>query len=268
MSTVRALANLISERLAEAAVLVEANDLSQLASGLLRLRGAINLLTDTLDEDNGNVLPGYVDQNAAAREEINEALATIVGEPIAVGATLAAGALLLTAPGVAGLPLVGAIVVGGLGALSAFIADAAAQKLIEALSAEGITLVGQLVDYSEATTGLTIIGTTAADRITATVHDDTIQMGLSDDVLYEMGGSDQVDGGFGTDELSYLRSESAVVFDLGNGEAKQGGDTDIFENIEIFSGSDFDDTFSFVGIETMSPFDPSIPYATHQNLLR
>lgn len=268
MSAVTEIASALKDALRQGFVIVEEHGYTQLAEGLLRLDAAIDLLTTTIDKDNGNVLPGHVDQNAAARAEINEALAVIAGEPIAVGAYAASGALLVFGASALGLGVPAAAIVGLVGISAALFVEEAAKRFVEMLSAEGITLVGQLVDYSEATTGLTIIGTTAADRITATAHDDTVQMGLSDDVLYEMGGSDQVDGGFGTDELSYLRSESAVVFDFGNGEAKQGGDTDIFENIEIFSGSDFDDTFSFVGIETMSPFDPSIPYATHQNLLR
>jgi uncharacterized delta-60 repeat protein len=65
-----------------------------------------------------------------------------------------------------------------------------------------------------------------------------------DNTLYAAAGSDTLDGGAGTDTVSYLYVGNAVVGNLGTGVVTHGAATDSLLNIENLTGSSNDDTLT------------------------
>ena len=74
----------------------------------------------------------------------------------------------------------------------------------------------------------------------------TINDGRDDSVLVATSAPDQIDGGDGTDTVSYGASDAGVVVDLGKTTAQAGGHAagDLLSNIENIIGSAYDDTLT------------------------
>jgi Ca2+-binding RTX toxin-like protein len=84
-------------------------------------------------------------------------------------------------------------------------------------------------------------GAGGADQLFGGDGDDTLNGGVGDDILYGGAGADAFFGGDGTDTVSFADSASSVVLIF---DGFQGGFTgDTFDSIEIFAGSNFNDTF-------------------------
>jgi Ca2+-binding RTX toxin-like protein len=78
------------------------------------------------------------------------------------------------------------------------------------------------------------------------------------------GSSDITDGGDGFDTLDYGSAQTAIVFDLPEGTATSGGESDLFAKMESFVGGSGDDTFSaVVGQEGPSSLAQTIEYLHH-----
>jgi len=78
---------------------------------------------------------------------------------------------------------------------------------------------------------------------------DTLTGGLGDQWFIGRGGSDSIDGGAGSDGVSYIDDPAGVTVDLGTGSADDGwggvwafGGTDTLISIENVEGSNFNDT--------------------------
>jgi len=90
-----------------------------------------------------------------------------------------------------------------------------------------------------------VIGGSGADTLIGDANANTLYGGAGNDVLYgSAGGGDYLDGGSGTDIVTFANSASGLTIDLTSGGHSSGyasGDT--FVNIEIVKGSNADDTF-------------------------
>jgi Ca2+-binding RTX toxin-like protein len=80
---------------------------------------------------------------------------------------------------------------------------------------------------------------------------DTLTGGLGDQWFIGRGGSDSIDGGAGSDGVSYIDDPAGVTVDLGTGSADDGwggvwalGGTDTLTSIENVQGSNFNDTLT------------------------
>ena len=77
-------------------------------------------------------------------------------------------------------------------------------------------------------------GSSVADIITGSTGNDTLIGG---------GGADTLVGGGGTDTASYADSGAAMTFNFDTGVFSGVGAGDVFDSIEVISGTNFDDTF-------------------------
>ncbi|MBB2794235.1 UNVERIFIED_ORG: Ca2+-binding RTX toxin-like protein [Rhizobium pisi] len=89
---------------------------------------------------------------------------------------------------------------------------------------------------------LTFTGTGNA-TLTGNVGDNVITGGTGNDTLIGGAGADQLIGGAGTDTASYANAAAAVTLDLKTGVHAGDAAGDTFDGIEVFTGSNFDDTF-------------------------
>ncbi len=262
----------IASSLGEASNVLASNGYNQIAQGLSSLKDSIGLLAGTINPDTANVEPGFEDENAQRRAEVNKIIEILAATPIAVVAATAAGAAVgaVVVGGVTALP---AFAIGLIGGLSVLAADAAASFLIGQLSSVGITLTGQAVDYSNSDKALTIVGTTSQDKIITTNYDDTVDGWLLGDEIANSGGSDIIDGGQGDDTAKYyLRSQISIAF-LGNQEiavSHQGENAgnDTLISIENVIGTKYTDYVSFDGVDIgvdvdLAGGDDSIAIAQH-----
>jgi Ca2+-binding RTX toxin-like protein len=222
----------------------------QTADRLLNLHTAVELFASTYDPDNGNVLPGFKDQNDKERGKVNTVIAQLVAERFAILGEGAIGAGLLF--GATGVGLAPAVLALGAGFFVGIAAGAVANEFIEALSACGLTLVGQHVDYTKSEVGLTIIGTTASDVITSTTSSDIVTMGLLNDTLYQKGGSDHIDGGFGTDTVDYSLMSGSIHANYAAAEVIHSSGVDVILSIERVVGGGGSDDFSYAGLTSGS----------------
>ncbi|HEV7319261.1 MAG TPA: calcium-binding protein [Ensifer sp.] len=99
---------------------------------------------------------------------------------------------------------------------------------------------------------LTFTGTGAV-TLTGNAGDNIITAGSGNDVLIGGGGADQLIGGSGTDTASYVTATSGVTVNLTTGVHTSEAAGDTFDSIEVFVGSNFNDTFfASVGIDNLN----------------
>ena len=95
--------------------------------------------------------------------------------------------------------------------------------------------------------GDVLMGSDGDDRLFAGIGDDAISAGTGNDQLIGGAGADLLSGGAGRDAANYVTAGAAVTVDLRDATgASNAGDAlgDMFESIEAFTLSRFDDTFT------------------------
>lgn len=256
MAKIDSILSALFKQLDEAEAIALNNGYTVVAEELSLMQSYIEVIGITIDRDDGNVLEGFEDQNAEARANLNEIVKALASAGIALGATVG-GAALVAGAATAGAP---AVVIGLIPFAIVAGADLAAEYLVDTLSASGISLTGQLVDYSSANAPFadTIVGTTASDEKTTTRFDDLVDGWLLGDLIVNPGGSDRIDGGLGYDTVSYGFSDSISV-QFNDGELNvvhtgAFGGVDTLENIEVVEGTQNADSFVFDGINQDGDF--------------
>ena len=90
--------------------------------------------------------------------------------------------------------------------------------------------------------GDTITGDGNRNLLRGLAGDDRLYGAGGDDVLQGGAGSDYLDGGEGRDAVSWADSDVAISLDLADGTGSGFANGDTFVSIEIFGGTNFDDT--------------------------
>lgn len=111
------------------------------------------------------------------------------------------------------------------------------------ISIENITYIGY---HDSELTGdansNVILGSHGSDKIFGGAGNDTLYGGDGSDSLVGGAGNDNLDGGGGEDVIDYSSSTAKVYLDSAIGSGSDGlSGTDLFQNIEGFIGSDYDD---------------------------
>ncbi|MEP3891983.1 MAG: calcium-binding protein [Hellea sp.] len=86
-----------------------------------------------------------------------------------------------------------------------------------------------------------ISGRAGNDTIDGRGGDDILDGGDGDDTFIGGAGADSHDGGAGSDTITYINSASRVIVDLALGGTEGDADGDVYSNIEVLEGSNFND---------------------------
>jgi Ca2+-binding RTX toxin-like protein len=123
------------------------------------------------------------------------------------------------------------------------------QTVARMFGAQGLNVADLLangnLDIESEAVGQTLTGTPGNDFLEGGAGNDTLLGFQGNDVLVGGAGNDILDGGLGMDRVDYSASTGAVTVDLLAGTANDGmGGTDTLVNVELMTGSSFDDTLS------------------------
>ncbi|NKL39138.1 calcium-binding protein, partial [Rhizobium leguminosarum bv. viciae] len=100
---------------------------------------------------------------------------------------------------------------------------------------ERVTFIG--------TGAVNLTGGAGNDILTGGVGDDILNGLAGDDILIGGAGADQLIGGEGTDTASYANAAAGITLNLKTGVHTGDAAGDTFSGIEVFEGSNFNDTF-------------------------